>query len=115
MKFIGLFFLVISLLTTGLVCADERSMQQQLNELAKRVTALEQQVDDLSGKDNWKDPAYWQKLQKDMPALDVRQLLGKPARIEEQIFTTWYYHVTSRLHSYVWFDDGKVLGWEPPE
>ena len=47
-----------------------------------------------------------------MSETDVRKLLGNPARKEEAIFPTWYYHKTSKDHSHVWFDEGKVLGWE---
>ena len=43
---------------------------------------------------------------------DVRKLLGKPTRVEQAIFTTWYYHKTSIDHSHVWFDEGKVLGFQ---
>jgi len=32
--------------------------------------------------------------------------------VEEAIFTTWYYHKSSKLHSHVWFDEGELLGWE---
>jgi hypothetical protein len=95
--------------------ASDVSLQQQIDELTQRVVSLEQQLDGLSGKNNWKDPAYWARLKVEMPAADVEKLLGKPERIEEQIFTTWYYHGTSKLHSYIWFDEGKVLGWELPD
>lgn len=107
--------LLIIILSSSSLSAGDASLQLQIDELSKRVAELEQSVHKLSGKDNWKDSGYWKKLKKDMLAMDVEKLLGKPARIEEQIFKTWYYHQTSRLHSYIWFDDGKVLGWEMPE
>lgn len=95
--------------------ASEASLQKQIDALTKRVVALEKEVLALSGRENWKDPVYWSKLSKEMPAADVIKLLGRPARIEEQIFTTWYYHKSSKLHSFIWFDEGKVLGWELPD
>ena len=106
--------LLVFLQLSGTVLADEASLQKQLTELTRRVEVLEAEVRQLGGKDSWKDPVYWQQLKRDMLDRDVIKILGKPARIDEQIFTTWYYHQTSRLHSYIWFDEGKVLGWEMP-
>lgn len=107
--------LLVSMLAGNPAQADQTELMQRVIELEKRVAELEQQVNDLSGKDRWKDPILWQGLKKDMNARDVVKLLGKPARTEEQIFPTWYYHPTSKTHSYVWFDEGKVLGWELPD
>lgn len=106
------FFILAS--ASQFISASEASLQKQIDELAKRVVVLEKEVIALSGKENWKDPVYWSKLKKEMPEADVIKLLGKPSRVEEQIFTTWYYHGSSKLHSFIWFDEGKVLGWELP-
>jgi cell division protein FtsB len=111
----NIFILTIAFWTSSVVLAADANLQQQVDSLTKRVTALEELVRSLSGKDNWKDPVYWSRLKKEMPAADVKKLLGEPAHIEEQIFTTWYYHKASKLHSFVWFDEGKVLGWELPD
>lgn len=104
-----------SLLICNAVLADEKLLKQRVTDLEKRVSALEQMLEEVSAKGRWKDPILWQRIKKEMSADDIRQLLGKPARVEEQIFTTWYYHPTSKLHAFVWFDEGKVLGWEAPE
>jgi len=116
MKFLlsALLLSIISLPAASLF-ADEARLQRQVMELSKRVEALEAEMAQLSNKDKWKDPVYWQGLKRDMSEVDVVRMLGKPARIEEQIFTTWYYHQTSKLHSFIWFDEGKVLGWELPQ
>lgn len=95
--------------------ADEELLIQRVTELEKRVSALEQHLKELDGTDRWKDVILWQRLKKGMGADEVRKLLGSANRIDEQVFTTWYYHPTSKLHSYVWFDEGNVLGWELPQ
>ncbi len=106
----------ISLLCVAPLQADDvQQMKRQITDLEKRVAALEQQLTDIGAKDRWKDRLLWQRIKKEMPASDVRKLLGKPARVQEQIFDTWYYHPTSKLHGYVWFDEDRVLGWELPE
>lgn len=102
-------------LATGGLYADQQQIDQRLTELEKRVAELEQIVNQLNGKDRWKDLVIWQRVKKDMSALEIENLLGEPARVEKQIFETWYYHPTSRLHSFIWFDEGKVLGWEVPD
>ena len=107
--------LFILLSVSPFLSASEASLQKQIDDLTKRIVVLEKEVIALSGRENWKDPVYWQKLKKEMKQADVIKLLGKPARIEEQIFTTWYYHGSSKLHSFIWFDEGKVLGWELPD
>jgi hypothetical protein len=108
------FYLLLTLLSQA-VFADEAYLQQQIDELRSRVLQLEQELASIDNPVNWKDPVYWQKLHKGMPFADVVKVLGKPDRKENRIFETWYYHPTSRTHSYIWFDDGKVLGYEPPE
>lgn len=92
----------------------QADLLQRVAELEKRVVELETRVDELGGKNRWKDEYLWARLKKDMADKAVEELLGKPARVEQRIFTTWYYHPTSKLHSYVWFDEGRVLGWEAP-
>ena len=104
-----------SLLICNAALADDMPLKQRVAELEKRVDMLEQMLEELNAKGNWKDPILWQRIKKEMTTDDIRKLLGKPARVEEQIFTTWYYHPTSKLHSFVWFDEGMVLGWEAPD
>lgn len=94
------------------ISADVSSLQQQVTELKSRVEKLEKLLDEKFADDRWRDSILWSRLKPGMGYEDVRKLLGKPARVEEAIFTTWYYHKTSKLHSHVWFDEGKVLGWE---
>ena len=110
---------VFAALSYALICgtaqADESTLLQRIVDLEKRVTSLEQALEEVSSKDRWKDPILWQRIKKEMSTGDMRKLLGQPARVEEQIFTTWYYHPSSKLHSYVWFDEGKVLGWKAPD
>jgi len=102
-------------LICGLVQANEAALLQRIADLEKRVSSLEQALEEVSSKDRWKDPVIWQRIKKEMFSDDIRKLLGKPVRVEKQIFTTWYYHPTSKLHSYVWFDEGTVLGWKAPD
>ena len=112
-KTILLVAMCILMITSGLARADEiSSLRKQVSELENRVQKLEKLLDEKFADDRWKDGILWSRIKKGMSYEDVRKLLGKPARVEEAIFTTWYYHKTSKLHSHVWFDEGKVLGWE---
>ena len=92
--------------------ADNAALEKRMTELEARLQKLERMMDEKFADDRWKDPILWRRIQTGMSDTDVRKLLGKPARIEEAIFTTWYYHKSSKDHSHVWFDEGKVLGWE---
>ena len=92
--------------------ADDDALAERVSELEARVEKLERLLDEKFADDRWKDPILWSRIRKDMSEEDIRKLLGKPNRIENHIFTTWYYHKTSKDHSHVWFDEGKVLGWE---
>lgn len=92
--------------------ADDAALAERIAELEARVEKLERLLDEKFADDRWKDPILWSRIRTGMSETDVRRLLGKPARKEEAIFTTWYYHETSKDHSHVWFDEGKVLGWE---
>ena len=104
--------LSILLFCLGLARADDAALQQRVTELEARVQNLERLLDEKFADDRWQDPILWSRIRPGMSETDVRKLLGKPARIEQAIFTTWYYHKTSKDHAHVWFDDGKVLGWE---
>jgi hypothetical protein len=92
--------------------ADDAALAERIAELEARVEKLERLLDEKFADDRWKDPILWSRIRKNMSESDIRKLLGKPARVEDHIFTTWYYHKTSKDHSHVWFDEGKVLGWE---
>lgn len=92
--------------------AGEPSLEQRVAELEKHVAKLQQLLDEKFADDRWRDGILWSRLRPGMSYDDVRKLLGKPARVEEAIFTTWYYHKSSKLHSHVWFDEGELLGWE---
>ena len=105
--------LCISPLSVG--ANDTSSLQQQIDQLTQRVEQLKQQIKSMEQTDRWRDPVYWQRIKKGMTEQAIEKLLGKPARIENRIFTTWYYHQTSKIHSYIWFDEGSVLGWELPD
>ncbi len=107
--------LVASVLICNSALADEMRLEQRITDLENRVTALERLLEETNAKDRWKDPILWRRIKREMSSDDIQKLLGKPARIEQQIFTSWYYHPSSKLHSYVWFDEGKVLGWEVPD
>ena len=112
-KAVLLVAMCISMITSGLARADEiSSLRKQVSELENRVQKLEKLLDEKFADDRWRDGVLWSRLKRGMDYEDVRKLLGKPARVEEAIFTTWFYHDTSRLHSHVWFDEGKVLGFE---
>ena len=94
------------------VPADDAVLENRLDELETRLERLERLLDEKFADDRWKEPVLWSRIRTGMSESDVRTLLGEPARIEQAIFTTWYYHKTSRDHSHVWFDEGRVLGWE---
>lgn len=106
---------MVWLLGFAIAPVAQADLSQRVNELEKRVQELEWQMREITDKERWKKPATWSRLKKGMPANDVRTLLGIPARTEQRVFTTWYYHATSKLHSFVWFDDDRVLGWTAPE
>lgn len=97
---------------SGQVLADEGILEQRVTELEARLEKLERLMDEKFADHRWTDPILWSRIRPGMSESDIRKLLGKPARIEQAIFTTWYYHKTSKLHSHVWFDEGKVLGWQ---
>ena len=100
------------LFSSSQVLADDAALEKRVNELEARLAKLERLLDEKFADDRWKEPVLWSRIRTGMSESDVRKLLGKPAKIEETIFTTWYYHKTSRDHSHVWFDEGRVLGWE---
>ncbi len=108
----ALITLVMISLLSGQSRGDNAALERRVAELEARMQKLERLLDEKFADDRWKDPILWSRVRPGMSENDVRKLLGKPARIEEAIFTTWYYHKTSKLHSHVWFDEGKVLGWE---
>jgi hypothetical protein len=91
---------------------DDASLAQRVAELESRMAKMEQLLDEKFADDRWREPILWSRIRRGMSHEDVLKLLGKPARVEEAIFTTWYYHETSKEHSHVWFDEGEVLGWE---
>ena len=95
--------------------ANDTEQDRRISELENRVAKLEQLLAEKDSDFRWKDAILWSRITTDMTEDDIRKLLGTPARIEKAIFTTWYYHPTSKLHSHVWFDEGKVLGWEGTE
>lgn len=106
---IGLSFLLV---TPSQTLADDVSLKQRIEDLESRVQKLEKLLDEKLADDRWREPILWSRIKPGMSSEDIRKLLGKPARVEESIFTTWYYHKTSKLHSHVWFDEDKVLGFE---
>lgn len=97
---------------SGLARADDAALAERIAELEARLEKVERLLEERLADDRWRDPILWSRIRKNMSETDIRKLLGKPARVEEHIFTTWYYHKTSKDHSHVWFDEGKVLGWE---
>ena len=100
------------LLACQSTAAEDSTLEQRVTGLEQRVKQLEQLLREKDADDRWREGVLWSRLRKDMDESDVRKLLGTPARVEEAIFTTWYYHKTSTLQAYVWFDEGKVLGWK---
>jgi len=111
--------LLATLLATGLVCssaiASEEYLKQRIIDLEKRVVVLEQRLEGGAALQRWKDPILWRRIKKGMTTSDIITLLGKANRVEEQVFTSWYYHQTSKRHSFIWFDEDKVLGWKAPK
>jgi hypothetical protein len=99
-------------LACGQLLAQDPDIQKRVLELEARVQKMERLLDEKFADDRWRDGILWTRVRPGMSEADVRKLLGKPARVETAIFTTWYYHKTSIDHSYVWFDEGKVLGWQ---
>ncbi len=93
------------------VQADSAALEKRVAELEARMRQVEALLDEKLSDERWKDAILWSRIRTGMSENDVRKLLGKPARIEQAVFTTWYYHKTSIDHSHVWFDEGQVLGW----
>ena len=108
----ALLTLFVLLISSNQAQADDAALEQRVAELESRVQKLEKLLGEKFADDRWKEPILWSRIRLGMGYEDVRKLLGKPARVEQSIFTTWYYHKTSTDHSHVWFDEGKVLGWE---
>ncbi len=113
MKVSAFFILVFVLFNPfGPALADSAALERRIAHLEARVQQLERLLDEKFADDRWRDPILWSRIRPGMSENDVRKLLGKPTRIETAIFTTWFYHKTSMDHSHVWFDEGKVLGFE---
>ena len=108
----ALIALLLLFFLSGQAQAADVVLEKRIIELEARVEKLERLLDEKFADDRWRDPVLWSRIRMGMSETDVRKLLGKPAKKEEAIFTTWYYHKTSKDHSHVWFDEGKVLGWE---
>ena len=108
----GVLIALLLFFLSGQVHADEVALEQRVIQLEARVDKLERLLDERFADDRWKDGILWSRIRTGMSESDIQKLLGKPARKEKAIFTTWYYHKTSKDHAYVWFDEGKVLGWE---
>jgi len=107
--------LIVAALLSGLcnpLQADNAALEKRVAELEARMRQVEALLDEKFSDARWKDAILWSRIRTGMSENDVRKLLGKPDRIEQTIFTTWYYHKTSIDHSHVWFDEGRVLGWE---
>lgn len=109
--------LALTVLLYGLSAhaADNALLGQRLEALEARVAELERQLRESRMGNRWKDPRLWQRIHRGMDGAAIRELLGPPERKEQRVFDTWYYHPTSKRHSYVWFDEGAVLGWSGPE
>ena len=107
--------LMIGLSFCPLSLANEEHLRQRVIDLEKRVAEIEARLEGGASFQRWRDSVLWSRLKRGMSQKDVQTLLGKPGRVEEQIFMTWYYHATSKRHSFVWFDEGKVLGWTAPK
>jgi len=97
---------------SGHSLADDDALAARVAELEARLEKVEQLLDEQYSDDRWKDNVLWSRIKTGMSESDVRKILGDPARKEQAVFMTWYYHEKSNVHSYVWFDEGKVLGWE---
>ena len=95
--------------------AEEKSLEQRVSDLEKKIVELELLIEGSVVEERWKDPNIWLRIKQGMAPDQVKALLGAPDRIEERIFTSWYYDPNSDLHAYVWFDEGVVLGTEFPE
>ena len=108
----ALIILSVLCFSAGQAQADDIALEKRVTALEARLEKLERLLDEKFADDRWRDPILWSRIRTGMSETDVRKLLGKPARKEDAIFTTWYYHKTSKDHSHVWFDEGKVLGWE---
>ena len=108
----ALIALSVIILSSSQAMAGDAALEERVVELEARVQKLERLLDEKFADDRWRDGILWSRLRTGMSESDVRKLLGKPTRVEEAIFTTWYYHKSSIDHSHVWFDEGKLLGWE---
>ena len=108
----ALAFTFVLLMAASHASADEAALAARIAQLEARLEKVERELDERFSDDRWKDPILWSRIRKNMSESDIHKLLGDPTRVEEHIFTTWYYHKTSIDHSHVWFDEGKVLGWE---
>ena len=107
--------LVSILVFCGSAVADEKSLEQRVSDLEKKIVELELLIEGSVVEERWKDPNIWLRIKQGMTPNQVKTLLGAPDRIAERIFTSWYYDPKSDLHAYVWFDEGVVLGTEFPE
>lgn len=107
-----LIILSVLLVSACQVPQKDAAFEKRIAELETRLQTMERLMDEKFADERWRDGVLWSRLKFGMEPDDVRKLLGKPARVEQAIFTTWYYHKTSKLHSHVWFDEGKLLGWE---
>ena len=115
MKITSLVLGTFLLYSSASFASNAQLLNERLNQLEQRIDKLEQTFQSNQRKGLWKESILWQRIKIEMSEYEAKQLIGNPNRIEQRIFSSWYYHPTSKLHSYIWFDEGKVLGWKGPE
>jgi len=88
-------------------------LEKEVQELKLRLTNLETPQGGskpVASNEGWKFFANWRLLKKQMSYEEVRAILGEPERIEDRVFTNWFY---SNRGSVTFYND-KLEGWYEP-
>lgn len=120
------YFRILLLVTLVPLCSfagdSDSAIESRINDLEKRVSALEQSPTKASkqsktkgaaqNSSGWKNKSNWRALRKGMNESDVLNLLGEAGKVNSQSFgVSWYYN--DALGGRVDFDANSMLvtGW----
>lgn len=122
-RYFGILLLITLVPLRSLAGDNDGAIESRLNDLEKRISALEQNPTKASKQSKtkgtsqtsagWKNKSNWRSLKMGMSESDVLNLLGEAGKVDSFSFgVTWYYDYPSG--GYVVFDANSMVvnGWK---